>query len=289
MKNIIYAHTAPVICSLSCVFAAQASLTLVGSGNYPSAGNLVVNGSFENGHPGPGGINQRHWAAGTSLTPFLLIPGWTGLGQPGTYAMWGSDQPVGPFTARSSDYLPDGQTGVYFGNGGAQVNLAPAFNPDFSVSFAGNPVFTVFMGGPATLSQTVPTHLNPAPKYGLSFWASGEGALYGNPNDTGLFGLKVSNTLPGDPTLYFQVPPGPGGAIGASHVYRFELVPLNPLLPVTVEFINFGHLDLTPFGGTGTTELVIDDVRLVAVPEPGALALAGGGLVFLLYRLRRRR
>ncbi len=59
---------------------AQASLNLIGSGNATGL-NLVANGSFETGSPGPGPANERYWATGTPLTPFLIIPSWTGTGQ----------------------------------------------------------------------------------------------------------------------------------------------------------------------------------------------------------------
>src|SRR6185369_13472612 len=108
---------------------ARASLNLVGSGNAPGV-NLVANGSFEIGSPGPGLANQVYWATGTPLTPFLSIPSWTGTGQANNYALWGSDELTGPFHLRSSDILPDGEVGVYFGNG-EQVGVTPAptFNP----------------------------------------------------------------------------------------------------------------------------------------------------------------
>jgi hypothetical protein len=149
---------------------------------------------------------------------------------------------------------------------------------------------TALMGSPAVLWQSVPTHLSPAPLYGLSFWVSGEGALAGNPAEVGIFGLRVSNTLPGDPMLYFSVPAGPSGPLGSSHVYQFEFVPLNSSLPVTVEFTNYGHFDLTPYGGVGTTELVLDDVRVVPIPEVGASwVLAGAGLLVAWRRQREDR
>jgi hypothetical protein len=54
--------------------ATQASLTLIGNAPCNLPGNLVTNGSFENGSPGPGNnlANQRLWATGTTqnLLPF---------------------------------------------------------------------------------------------------------------------------------------------------------------------------------------------------------------------------
>jgi len=292
MKTCQHLSLIAVLFLLNTVSPLKASLTLVGAGNYAGV-NLVNNGSFEIGHPGPGNANYQMWAVGSAGTPFLSIPGWNGTGQPSTYAVWGSDQTSGPFHTEASDVLPDGQIGVYFGNGGFlpgqqnTVNLAPTFNPDFTVSFSGSPTFNVFYGGPAVLAQTIPTQLNPAPLYGLSFWASGEGAQFNTSDIRGIFALRVSNTLPGDPLLYLWVPPG-GGPIGASHVYQFEFTPLNPLQPVTVEFINYGHLDLSAYGGAFfTTELVLDDVRVVGLPEPSPFALLAAGTIMARLVLRR--
>jgi hypothetical protein len=273
--------------------AARASLNLVGSANY-SGPNLVANGSFENGHPGPGMANWQYWASGTTGTPFLSIPGWTGTGQPANYATWGSDETSGPFHMHYSDVIPDGQIAVYFGNGGFlpsqnnTVNLPPTFNPDYTVSFSSTPTFNVYYGGPVILSQTVPTDQTLAPSYGLSFWVSGEGANM-NPSDiSGIFAVRVSNTLPGDPLIYLQVPSSANSTMGESHVFQFDFTPLNPNLPVTVEFYNYGHLDLSAYGGPlFTTELVLDDVRVVALPEPSAAALLGLGLLAALSARRR--
>lgn len=265
-----------------------ASLTLVGNSSLPHAGNLVTNGSFELGSPGPGIPNQRFWATGTSLTPFLVPPGWTSSGQPQSYALWGSDDTGPSFELRASDTLPDGKLGMYFGNGSqVTLNVPPTFNLDGTVTFSGAPTFTVPFGGPVTLSQTVNTHLSSAPSYSLSFWVSGEDAGGGGSGlSEGIFGFRMTNVLAGDPLQYLTVPDG-AGAQGASRFYRYDFVPLNSTLPVTIEFTNWGHLDLSNFSATSfTTELVLDDVIIRPVPEP-AVGLATLGLACLCF-LRRR-
>lgn len=252
-------------------------------------GNLVTNGSFEIGSPGPGAANYRFWAAGTTFTPFAVPPGWSSSGQPGTYAIWGADLPSPPYRLRNSDVLSDGQVGMYFGNGaGVTVNQAPTFNPDRTVTFASTPTFTVPMGGDTRLWQTVPTNTNIAPSYCFGFWVAGEDSNSpGGPLNDGIFGLRVTNVLPGDPVQYFQVPSGWNSPMGASTWYEFSLTPLNPLVPITIEFINWGHLDLTQYGRGGTTELVLDDVIINPVPEPASIGLLAIGSVMALRRRRR--
>jgi hypothetical protein len=63
---------------------------------------------------------------------------------------------------------------------------------------------------------------------------------------------------------------------------EFFFTPINPLAPVTIQFINWGHItaapgQVSPFDSTG---LVLDDVIVNAVPEPMSLGLLLlGGLV----------
>ena len=100
----------------------------------------------------------------------------------------------------------------------------------------------------------------------------------------------MTNVLPGDPIQYLTVPNGVGNSFGVSHLYEYTFTPLNPLLPVDINFINWGHLDLTAYGGSNfTTELVLDDVIINAVPEPGTLVLAVLGFLPLSYYAWRRR
>lgn len=264
--------------------AARASMTLLtGPSTATHVGNLVTNGSFESGAPAPG--TTVFWATGTTQTPFAVPAGWSSSGAPGSYAMWGSD-PGSPIRLRVSDVLPDGQNGMYFGNGGATTNLAPVFHANGLVTFAGIPTLTAPMGAPVTLSQSVPTNATPAPAYLFSFWASGEFAGSGSGAPTGIFGLRVTNVIAGDPMQYFEVPGGPPST-PASRRFDYNLVPLNPLLPITVEFWNWGHFDLSPFGGSVfTSELVIDDVIVNALPEPASLAfLFLGGIAMIRRRV----
>jgi hypothetical protein len=268
---------------------AQGAMTLL-SGPSPAThvGNLVTNGSFETGAPAPGSANYVYWATGTAGLPYAVPAGWTASGSPNNYAKWGADSPS-PLQLLGSDVLPDGQAGLYFGNyAGAQTSLPPTFQPNGTVTFPGTPTMTAPKGAPVELWQTVPTQLTPASNYIFSFWASGEwsGQTPGGIPD-GIFGLRVTNVLPGDPLQFFAVPGGSIlSALGTSHRFDFSLVPLNPTQPVTVEFWNWGHFDLFPWGGSAfTTELVLDDVIVNAVPEPGSLAmLILAGLVFVRKR-----
>lgn len=273
-----------VVVSISVWFShsdrANASLTLVGSGNVPGA-NLVANGSFEIGSPGTGIANNAYWA-NPSSSPYSPIPAWTATGPADNYALWGSDEISGPFHLRNSDTIPDGVTAAYFGNGEARsVDLPPTFNPDYTVSFSGTPTFGGFnYTGPVILSQAVPTHLNVAPLYGLSFWVSGEDANTSPASTPGIFGLRVLNTEAGDPFHYLVVPPGASSSFGKSHVFQFNFSPLNPSQPVTLEFYNFGHTGY----GFPATEIVLDNVRVTTVPEPASLSFLGAGILLCLRR-----
>jgi hypothetical protein len=253
--------------------AAHASLTmLAGPSGASHTNNLVTNGSFENGAPTPDG-SLLFWA-NPSYAPYAVPPGWSSSGTNQTYARWGNDGP-GPARLAGSDLLPDGRNGLYFGNLTTTVDRTPVFQPSGAIGFVGgSPTFSPVYGGPCVLSQTIPTNTNAAPSYLLSFWTSGENAVQAAwPN--GVFGLRVTNVLPGDPMQYLAAPGG-AGALGASHRYDFAFVPLNPSLPVTIEFYNWGHLTSWPVGGnpvsTFTTELVLDDVIVNPVPTPGTLA-----------------
>ena len=268
---------------------AAGSLSLLPAGPQlgTHVGNLVVNGSFEANAPPPG-PPLWFWATGTSSLPFLLPAAWQSSGSANAYAHWGSDSVSPPYRIAGSDVLPHGHAGMYFGNAATTVDLAPTFNASREVTFSGTPTFTMLYGQPVRLWQTVPTHLNPSPAYLLSFWASGEqaGNFIGGPGHDGIFGLRLTNVLSGDPIQYLVVPSGGSSPFGASTRYEFLFTPLDPSQPVVVEFINWGHLDLSNHGGMGTTELVIDDVIVNAIPEPGAAGLLAGGLAFLGRRRR---
>jgi hypothetical protein len=255
----------------------RASMTLLSTPSPAThVGNLVINGSFETGAPAPGPANYIYWATGTSSMPYAVPAGWSASGSANNYAKWGSDS-GSLLQLLGSDVLPDGQAGLYFGNyAGALTSLPPTFQPNGTVTFPGAPTMTSPKGNPVNLWQTVPTHLTPAASYVFSFWVSGEwsGQTPGGIPD-GIFGLRVINVLPGDPMQYFAVPGGTVlSTLGISHRFDFSLVPLNPLSPITVEFVNWGHFDLSLWGGSPfTTELVLDDVIVNAVPEPMSLSL----------------
>lgn len=259
--------------------SAMAQLTLLPAGPMIAdrSSNLLVNGSFELPGSGPGSL-QPNWVAGSSAyvaTP----PGWTSSGSVSSYGVWGNDGPGAP-RLRNSDVLPHGRNALYFGNGQTAVPLSmPIYNPSGEVTFAGTPgvVSGPAFPSPVVLQQTV--SLPAAPSYILSFWASGEGSGFGLPGPPdGIFGMSLTNTDPGDPTRYFAAPQF------GSRRYEFSFTTLNPSLPVTLQFSNWGHLSI----GGGTTELVLDDVIINAVPAPSAaVVLALGGWVASAGRRRR--
>jgi hypothetical protein len=271
---------------------ADASLILGTGLGATHTGNLVANGSFETGAPPNGTANELYWATGTALVPFGVPPGWTSSGGPTSYALWGNDATV-PQSIQGSDGLPDGNAGLYFGNGAPVLsNQPPTFNADGTVSFPSPPTFTTFYSPvPVVLSQSINTPASPAPSYVFSFWVSGEGAVNGQQfTERGIFGLQVTNVLPGDPIQYLTVPNGVGNSFGVSHLYEYTFTPLNASLPVDINFINWGHYDLSQWGMSNfTTELVLDDVIVNPVPEPGTLALFAAGLVGLAARKRGAR
>lgn len=275
-----------------CAGPSRAALTLTSSLGTTHAGNLVSNGSFETGAPPSGIANQLFWATGTSLTPFAVPPSWTSTGGAPAYASWGNDGTF-PQSLKGSDTLPDGNAAVYFGNGApVLVDQPPTFQANGSVTFPAPPNLTTFFSPvPVTLSQSINTPATPAPVYNFSFWASGEGAVSGQQfAERGIFGLQVTNVLPGDPIQWLTVPNGINNTFGASHLYEYTFTPLNPLLPVNIKFINWGHFDLSPWGGANfTTELVLDDVIINAVPEPTSLALLAVSAIVGVPVLWRRR
>ncbi len=278
--------------------SAHAQLTLLPLGPQlgTHAGNLVTNGSFEFRNaalqPGPGATGSSvFWATGTLATPFAVPYGWSSSGGPNTYANWGGDLGA-PVRHRGSDALPHGVNAMYFGNGqSSTVNVAPIFNASGEVTFA-SPRTIVNTGTtfpvPCVLTQTVNTHLTPSPSYLLSMWISGEGSgsSFAGPGAEGIFGLRVTNTQAGDPIRYFAVPSG-SSTYGSSLRLEFNFVPINPSAPVTIEFINWGHFSLAPFGMGGTTELVLDDVIVNAVPAPSAAGLLGLAGIRAMGRRRR--
>jgi hypothetical protein len=293
MRSVASLAAALFCCTLVLSFTDRAQGSLVmGSGlGTTHAGNLVANGSFETGAPPTG--SAVYWATGTALTPYSAIPSWTSSGGPPAYAYWGSDPlPAPPQTINGSDTLPDGNAGLYFGNGApAFVSQQPTFHPNGTVTFPSAPNFTInYSPVPVTLSQTINTPASPAAAYHFSFWVSGEGAVSGqNFSERGIFGLQVTNVLAGDPVQYLAVPNGSGNGFGTAHLYEFTFVPLVPSQPVKINFINYGHFDLSAYGMSNfTTELIMDDVIINPTPEPATWTLAVIGLCALLGPARRR-
>ena len=290
----LLSHRAPAALLLaSCAASVNASLNF--NPVPPSlnrSANLVTNGSFEIGAPTFG--TSVFWATGATGGP-SVIPGWSSTGTPSTYATWGSSGVPGQ-GIRGSAPFPDGHNGVYFGNLSTDVSVAPTivngkadvaptFLPSGRVTFPTAPIFTPSFGGPCILSQTINTQFTPAPMYQMTFWVSGEDAVSQGTWSSGVMGFRMTNVLPGDPIQYLTIPSGLGGLQSALYAYNF--VPLNPLLPVTIEFINWGHI--SSVGGVGvpfTSELVLDDVIINAVPAPGTAALLTLGGV-LAGRRRR--
>jgi hypothetical protein len=260
---------------------ARAALTLTGPLNLSHSGNLVQNGSFED-HPN-GGASGYYWGLGTASTPFAQPASWVTNGAALNYAEWGNTAAF----ATASAPLPDGTSGLYFGNGlMAAISETPTFNADGSVTFISpTPTIVPKYSPPVTLSQTL-SGLNTGATYGLSFWASGEyAATSGFPQD-GFFGLDVT----GYGTVYLAAPSGTS-ALGQSHVYNFTFTPVSS--NTTITFTNWGHPNGSMPGWTIpgiATELILDDVIVNLIPEPSSLALVSLCAVGLMhFRVRRHR
>jgi hypothetical protein len=271
---------------MSLVGEARAALTfLTGAAPLNTAANLVTNGSFEIG--APAAASTVFWA--NPLFPGNTVPpGWSATGTTQTYATWGSD-PTTATGIRGSAPLPDGTNGLYFGNFFTDVSTAPLHQPNGRVNFATPPIFTPSYGGPVILTQTVNTQLTPSALYRVSFWVSGEDSgVVGNGYQRGVMGFQMTNVLAGDPIQYLTVP----NAIVApnARVYTFEFTPLNPTLPVDINFFNWGHV--TTINGVNSgiaTELVLDNVIINAVPAPGVggVVMVAAGSMFGRRRSRR--
>ncbi len=276
---------APLLALHTTAGLAAASLTLLsGPQQGTHTGNLVTNGSFEIGAPPPNAFGF-FWATGTSSAPFAVPTGWSSAGGPSNYARWYSTG-TGPYQTNFSANLPDGAQGLYFGNLTTTIDQAPTWNANGTVSFPAAPNFSPVYNQPVRLWQSVPTNTNIAPAYILSFWVSGEDTSSAQWTD-GLFGLRVSNVLPGDPIQYLATPGGQT-SLGSSIRFEYQFTPINPSLPVTVEFLNWGHINGYPGSSANlfTTELVLDDVIVNAIPAPATAPLAAAAL---LLASRRRR
>jgi hypothetical protein len=266
---------------------ANASLTMSSGLGTTHTGNLVANGSFEIGAPPDGLGNALNWAD-PSQPAYGPIPSWTGVG-PNSNTRWGNDSAIAPYRLKFSDVLPDGRAGVFMGTTtNTLVSQAPTFLPNGSVTFASTPSWSSVAGAPVRLTQTVFTNLTVQPSYNLSFWVSGEeNSTNQGFTGAGIMGVRLTNVLAGDPVQWIAVPNGT--AYGMSKLYEFTFSPLNPLLPVDITFVNWGGVNLAPYGGSAFgTQPILDDVIVNAVPAPSALVLFGMGSAISGVRRRRR-
>ena len=274
--------------------------------------NLIANGSFENGYPaavtpsGALGVYFAPPASGTwtpqvgyppfvATTPASATPtSWNAAGSPWNYAIWGNTDDNGIVAGGiASAAIPDGTKALYFGNDSGWVSTGtPTYNANGTVAFSGGvPVNTnpshANSAAAVVLSQTANTTVGQM--YRLDFWASAEDAATNGVNQNygrnGIFALQV-----GGATVYLTAPGGSVDPFGFGQSQRYYVDFTAVSATTQISFTNWGHF--IRFNGVNeakaTTELVLDDVILNAIPEPGSLALAAGaGLAALCWRRRR--
>ena len=261
-------HLGAVAALLLTSGAANASIVSITTTNTAVAsqsGNLIQNGSFETRNAGDpaissnvnwSGVQGSHIALVQGAGAVYGIPGWTQTSAVGAYGIWGSG------AARGGATCADGVACLYFGSWFTTPSVAPVFNANGTVGFSSAPTFSNFsplITAPTTLSQVL-SGLVVGNDYLLDFWASGED------NTTsrilpGVFGLSI-----GSDSVYLTAPSTGSVFNSASIRYNVKFKATSSI--ETLSFMNWGHVT------TSSTELILDDVRLNAIPEPNALALA---------------
>ena len=323
--------------SLCCSAHGQNTLKVIpggGAGVLDRSANLITNGSFENGRPADFtksieywiDLNDRLLGTGTDAGNYLWaqpgdpnyapVPGWTVSGSASNYAQWfnrgflGSllpsdadpatyvrDPVLGEYAIRS-DFVPDGTSGLYFGNFylpdlGTDV-LGLSSDGVYSFSTVPSPTYTAGYEGGVSLSQTV-TGLTVGETYQMSFWVGGEYAATreasGSVHADGLFRVNLEAHDP----MWLAIPSGVSSHSifsGGSWTYLLEFTATDT--EMDLEFFNAGHPQgsapqwnawtTSQFGSPATAEeLVLDDVIINQIPEPSStLLICGSGLLLML-------
>lgn len=257
------------------IISISADQTLVGNRNV----NLLINGSFETRLPGDPPISQGVCVSGVSgtrlvncgTTENIPIPGWTFAGDPGSYAYWGSFGTPGP---------ANGVAFIYFGNGNPVPSQAPTYGMNGVVTFPDPSMLTFthpvaqHITNPTTISQTI-SGLIKGSTYLLDFYATGEGnGGNGCCSEPSTFGLRIT----GEPLTYLTTP-SINSVFGTVSV-RYHVVFTANDISETFEWDNWGHIC------SKCTELILDDVIVNSVPEPGTLILMLIGAAAIVLRLQ---